>query len=87
MHPEFMVDVQNQREKYILNIQTTCFAKCIKMDLEDNDCEFSDNCFDLSPGRTKTVEIDKKSLRRQITKEELKKQLIVENVNDIGKKL
>ena len=57
------------------------------MDLEDNDCEFSDNCFDLSPGRTKTVEIDKKSLRRQITKEELKKQLIVENVNDIGKKL
>ena len=83
LHPEFRVEVQNDKEKYILNIQTSCFAKCIKMDLDNNDCEFSDNCFDLSPDRIKTVEISKNSFRRPM--EELKKQLIFETVNDIGR--
>ena len=85
LHPEFRVEVQNDKEKYILNIQTSCFAKCIKMDLDNNDCEFSDNCFDLSPDRIKTVEISKNSFRRPVTMEELKKQLIFETVNDIGR--
>lgn len=87
LHPQFMVDVQEEKEKYVLNIQTSCFTKCIKMDMENNDCEFSDNCFDLSPGRTKRVEVEKRSLRRQISMEELKKQLFFENVNDIGKNI
>ena len=77
LHPEFRVEVQNDKEKYILNIQTSCFAKCIKMDLDNNNCEFSDNCFDLSPDRIKTVEISKNSFRRPVTMEELKKQLIL----------
>lgn len=85
LHPEFRVEVQNDKEKYILNIQTSCFTKCIKMDLDNNDCEFSDNCFDLSPDRIKTVEISKNSFRRPVTMEELKKQLIFETVNDIGR--
>ena len=79
------MEVQNDKEKYILNIQTSCFAKCIKMDLDNNDCEFSDNYFDLSPDRIKTVEISKNSFRRPVTMEELKKQLIFETVNDIGR--
>ena len=52
LKPEIELSVSEEKERFVINLQTSVYTKCIRLDFTESDGIFSDNCFDLSPGQT-----------------------------------
>jgi beta-mannosidase len=82
--PEIRADVTEQQDKFIIRVSAKQFGKSIELDFEEADGIFSDNYFDLSSDRERIVELFKCKLSKQMTLEELKKELRIKSVFDIA---
>ena len=83
--PKISLDVTENETAFEVKVTSDCYAKCVRLDLTENDGHFSDNCFDLNGGIRKSVLIEKSSLTKHIELKELKNQLFVQTLNEIGK--
>lgn len=77
------VQVEEKEEEFVLTVSVDAFAMYVYLDLEEADCHFSDNYFNLSRG-SKEVQVKKSSLSRELSLEEFKDQLMVRTLTDIG---
>ncbi|MDR0999493.1 MAG: glycoside hydrolase family 2 protein [Clostridiales bacterium] len=83
LNPRVSVSVEESEKSFMLNVSSKAYAKSVGLDLEQVDCIFSDNYFDLSADAVKVVEVTKTSLSRKLTAEQLKDQLKIVSVYDI----
>ncbi|WP_304943642.1 glycoside hydrolase family 2 protein, partial [Vallitalea guaymasensis] len=60
------------------------YAKGIELDLEDMDCVFSDNYFDLSAGDTRVIKVNKDSLSKNVTIDEFQEKLTMRSIFHIA---
>lgn len=84
LKPEMICQVTETEESFEVQISTSVYTKCIQLDLRQEEGVFSDNCFDLSPGRIKKVVLGKETLSRKMTLSELREELFQRNLNCIG---
>lgn len=82
--PQIRTEIQDMDDKYVISISSDQLAKHVWLDLDGNDCLFSDNCFDLSEGASKALEVKKESLVKQVSAEEFMKSLTVRSIFDIA---
>ncbi len=76
--------IRGKKERFVINLQTSVYTKCIRLDFTESDGIFSDNCFDLSPGQTKTVYVKKCDLSKDMSEDEFKNELYYQTLNAIG---
>ncbi|QUO31658.1 glycoside hydrolase family 2 protein [Faecalicatena sp. Marseille-Q4148] len=77
-NPELTYSVKELEDRYELSFHTENYAKYVFVDAEEFDFVASDNCFDLSKGEEKIIEIRKSDITKngelyQIRKEDLEK--------------
>lgn len=84
LKPEIELSVSEEKERFVINLQTSVYTKCIRLDFTESDGVFSDNCFDLSPGQTKTVYVKKCDLSKDLSEDEFKNELYYQTLNAIG---
>jgi beta-mannosidase len=83
INPEIEEAVSEDDREFIINLESKAFAKSVEIDLEDADCRFSDNYFDLPGGYKKTVTAEKLYLQPEIDLKEIKRQLKIRSLYDI----
>jgi beta-mannosidase len=76
--------IQEQEDAFLITVTADAFAMYVYLELEQDDCHFSDNYFNLSKG-TKEVTVEKSRMSRLLSLKELKEQLVIRTVADIGK--
>jgi beta-mannosidase len=81
--PKINVEVLEEENQFIITLESSAFAKSVALDLNEADCIFSDNYFDLSADRKKIITADKSSFSGEITLQEFKKTLNIVSVFDI----
>lgn len=74
-NPEISFEVEENSEEFILHFSVVAFAKSICLELENADCEFSDNWFDMMPQDKKSVIIKKSSLNKPLDINDIYSQL------------
>lgn len=77
-------DIQEKEDCFEITVNTKAYVMYVYLDLEEDDCHFSDNFFNLSSG-SKTVVVKKDSMSKALSLDEFKNQLFVRTVTDIGK--
>jgi beta-mannosidase len=81
--PSIALNFKETQDEYQIEVSSDCFVKGMALDLIDGDAIFSDNFFDLSQGRTKTVLVRKSDVTCVASLDDLKKQIVVTNLNEI----
>lgn len=84
LNPEINITVAENEISFLLNIESTAYARSVGIDLEKADCIFSDNYFDISANTTKIIEVKKSSLTEVISLDQFKEQLKVVSIFDIA---
>ena len=82
--PDLKAEITERPDSFEIELQTDCFTPYVWLDMEHADGIFSDNMLHLTKARTK-VTLDKKDLfekDRELTLEELKKELTVKCLQD-----
>ncbi|MBM7579654.1 beta-mannosidase [Jeotgalibacillus terrae] len=82
--PAIKAAVNETSDAFEIELTSQSFAKFIELDLSDNDCVFSDNYFDLSPGKSVRVKAEKSRLRKEMTLDSLKEQLSIRSIYDMS---
>jgi beta-mannosidase len=82
--PEIITEVTEEDDKFVIKVNAKQFAKSIELDLAAADGVFSDNYFDLSADKVRGIELKKCRLSKELTLEELKKELRTRSVFDIA---
>jgi beta-mannosidase len=77
--PTFNPEVRSIRGGFSVKLTTDKFAKAVYLSVADHDGFFSDNFFNLAPGREMTVEFRS---REPLTLEEFKERLQIRSVFD-----
>jgi beta-mannosidase len=80
--PQLEFSVTEEADTFSLLITSKAFAKFVALELESDDVIFSDNYFDLSADKEKTVEISKSDMSQPLTLEELSQQLKIRSLYD-----
>jgi len=83
MNPEIKTTIDENDRELIITVESRAFAKSIEIGLEETDCKFSDNYFDLSGGFKKRVMIEKSDLSDKMNLSEVKKKLKIRSLYDI----
>lgn len=63
--PEIEKEVIELEDRYLINVKARELAKYVWLDLKDNDCVFSDNCFDLAKDGSRQIVVMKESMSGQ----------------------
>lgn len=84
LNPEIQLEIKETDEHFEITISVLAFAKYIELDLTASDCKFSDNYFELSPGRQKTIIVKKDSLSHHLDAEEFLEQLKLRSIYDVA---
>ena len=77
--PDISYEIINSGETTELLFKSDCFAKSVFVDFKDFDCVMSDNYFDITNKNGYKVDLLKK-----YTDEEIKNNITVKSVYDIG---
>ncbi len=83
LNPKIKVFINKTEDQFIINLKSQTYAKSVELDLRKEDCKFSDNYFDLSAECVKRVVIDKFSLSKKLSLDELINQLKIRSLYDI----
>jgi beta-mannosidase len=65
--PEISTRVLEEKDRFVIQIESKAFARFIELGLKTEDAVFSDNYFDLSAGDVKKVEVKKKDLSEELS--------------------
>lgn len=79
LNPEIRYSVKEEADRYFITLNTDNYAKYLTIDSEKFDFVASDNCFDISKGEEKVIEIKKSD----ITKNGLPISVQVSDFNEI----
>lgn len=77
--PKIQYRLNEKEDRFILEFSADNFAKSVCLDLNDGDCIFSDNWFDIHGNERVRVEIMKSDINRTYTKEGLEKALVIQS--------
>lgn len=80
--PEIMFSLSEDEQEYIIHLTSTKMAKYIELDLNKDDCIFSDNYFDLTPAMPKTITVAKQSLSTSLDLHAFEQQLNIKSLNN-----
>ncbi len=78
--PAYETEVTDQGEEFAISVKADTFANYVELYLEQTDCVFSDNYFDITDGQGVTVTVRKEELPEGMTGEEIKEQLRIKSV-------
>lgn len=78
--PYISVKASEETNKFILHLKAENFAKSVCLDLEADDCVFSDNWFDIHGSEGFMVTIDKSSLSKKMSLNQLISQLTISSI-------
>ncbi len=81
--PEIGIEVSDEGGYYAIRLESGCMAKAVELDTQKGDCIFSDNYFDLCPGRSRVVTVTKSLCRGIENVEEMKDLLRVHSLNEV----
>src|SRR5699024_5018321 len=84
LKPNIQLDIQETDEEFIINVVTDTFVKYVQLDLQNADCKFSNNYFDLSPDVSLEVKVKKSTLSKPLSLQSFKDSLMVQSVYDIA---
>lgn len=84
--PEIKFDIEEKAGCYNIRIRSAAYARFVELSLENTDCIFSDNYFDISAGEEKIVTVSKDDLPSGINPAGLKQDLKVRSIFDIAEK-
>lgn len=71
--PNIKYQVKEEENNFLLTLTTDNYAKYVTVDCDDFDFILSDNCFDISKGETKAIEILKEDISINVTVEDFEK--------------
>lgn len=77
--PKIQYRLNEKEDRFILEFSADNFVKSVCLDLNDGDCVFSDNWFDIHGNERVRVEIMKSDINRTYTKEGLEKALVIQS--------
>lgn len=77
--PQVTTDVARLRDRFIISLSSDKFARAVYLSLPNHDGSFSDNYFDLLPGRKATIEF---RTREAIAPKDLRAQLRIRTMVD-----
>lgn len=80
--PQIHMELKETETQFELTLHAAAFAKYVGLELSHADGLFSDNYFDLSAGKTKVVQLDKRRLSEPLTLEQLEEQLQITSLYD-----
>ncbi|MFT4143547.1 MAG: glycoside hydrolase family 2 protein [Mobilitalea sp.] len=83
--PRLQVEFMEDADEYQLIIQADAYAKDVYIDMKTCDGCFQDNWFDVHSGQKVRIKLPKNTLSRDLSLEELKDELVMMSVYDIGK--
>ncbi|MDK8189907.1 hypothetical protein QP794_07395 [Paenibacillus sp. UMB7766-LJ446] len=81
-NPKISTAVTETDDLFVVEVQSEAFAKFVKLDLSNADSLWSDNIFDLSASRPKSVTVQKNSLIKALSLVEFREQLMVHSLFD-----
>lgn len=84
LKPNIHLSIEETDEAFFINVRTDSFAKYIQLELENADCKFSDNYFDLSADGVVQIEVKKATLSKPLSLQSFKDQLVVQSIYDIA---
>lgn len=61
--PEINIDVEEQKDTYLLKIKANCFVPFLSLDFKDADVTLEDNFFHITDTEEKVIRADKKDIR------------------------
>ncbi|MBB5325731.1 beta-mannosidase [Anoxybacillus tepidamans] len=83
--PKIKWEVRDEKDQFVIFIEAEGgFAKYVELDLEEADCKFSDNYFDLSKGEVRSIVVAKSSLSENMSIDQFAKQLSVRTIYDMA---
>ncbi|KNY26868.1 beta-mannosidase [Pseudobacteroides cellulosolvens] len=80
--PEIEVNIKEEPDRFVIGLTSKKLAKYIELNLKITDGVFSDNYFDMSGGEIREVYLNKDSLTRNISLQELKLELTIRSLYD-----
>lgn len=78
--PKYQVHVKETNTGFEICVSANTFANYVELYLEDFDCIFSDNYFDITDQDGVTVTVSKQELSKDITTEQILRQLRIKSV-------
>jgi len=74
--PSYVVDVKDEGNQFSITVKSDTFAQFVEVDIEGEDCVFSDNYFDISSSEGVKISIEKCSLSEKMQQVESLKRAI-----------
>ena len=84
LDPKVTASVEEAGNSLLIHLSAENFAKYVELDLQGNDCRFSDNYFDISAGEPLVVEVSKASISKPLSASEFAEDLQIRSCFDIG---
>jgi beta-mannosidase len=81
-NPELGINIKEESNRFVIGLTSKKLAKYIELDLKITDGVLSDNYFDMPGGETREIYLNKDSLTRRITLQELRTELTVRSLYD-----
>ncbi|BBI32724.1 beta-mannosidase [Cohnella abietis] len=82
LDPRISASITESQDSFIIELNSQAFANYVLLDLKTADALWSDNVFDLSADRTKTVTVKKDSLSEALTLEAFQEHLTIRSLYD-----
>jgi beta-mannosidase len=83
--PKIQIELIEELEEYKIILQAAAYAKDVFLELKHCDGFFQDNWFDIHGEQKVTIKLPKHTLIKALSLEELKDELEIMSVYDIGK--
>ncbi|GGA35842.1 beta-mannosidase [Paenibacillus physcomitrellae] len=80
LDPQLQAEVTEANDRFVIVLRSRAFAKFVSLDLRAADARWSDNLFDLSASKPKSVTVFKDSLSEALSLEAFKEQLTVRSL-------
>lgn len=83
VQPEIDLEITEEDEFYAIRIESSCMVKAVELDTREGDCIYSDNYFDLCPGKSRVVTVQKELCKEIRNAGELRDLLTVRSLNEV----
>lgn len=80
--PIYQSEIKEKEDRFELIIKTSEFARHVEVKIQNLDCVFSDNYFDLNRNEAVKIELEKKTMSRGMSRKEVETGLKLKSVAD-----
>jgi beta-mannosidase len=82
-NPAVNIEVTDEKDRFKIKLDATVFVKSLALSIAGTDCIFSDNYFDMIPGKTKEVSVKKETICPIIGADDIKQKLEILSAFDL----